>query len=136
MIQALRIFFVLVLVSMVGVTSWAGAKVALWEIPASVGGHPWFIATLFDTYWAFFTFYLWVCYKERSALARVVWFVAIVLLGNMAMAAYALAVLWHVPRRAPMERVLLRGEPVPLWVPLGLMGAFAAIVAVAAGVKP
>lgn len=108
MIVFLRVFFVVVLVSMLAVTGWASTQVALWDIPGEVGGHPWFIATLFDTYWAFFTFYLWLAYKERTLLSKVLWFLAVVLLGNIAMAAYMLIQLFRLPTDAPLERLLLR----------------------------
>ena len=132
MIVALRTFFIVVFVTMVAITSWAGAHVALWAIPASVGGHPWFIATLFDTYWAFFTFYVWLFYKEPSWAARLLWFLAIMLMGNMAMAAYALAVLFRVRADAEPAEVLLRGRPVSPWVPAGLIAAFGLVAAGAA----
>lgn len=108
MIWFLRVFFVLVLVSMLGVTSWASQQCALWAIPGSVGGHPWFIATLFDTYWAFLTFYCWVAYKERSWTGRIGWLLGILLLGNIAMAVYMLILLFRVPSNARMEDILLR----------------------------
>ncbi|MCB1207714.1 MAG: DUF1475 family protein [Verrucomicrobiales bacterium] len=108
MIPTLRIFFSIVLISMLAVTGWASSHVALWEIPGSVGGHPWFIATLFDTYWAFLTFYCWVVYKERGWGARVLWLIAILLLGNIAMAVYMLIQLFRVPATAHIEAVLLR----------------------------
>jgi hypothetical protein len=50
----------------------------------------WTIATLMDAYCGFLTFYAWVFYKERRWLPRMAWFLAIMALGNMAMAAYAL----------------------------------------------
>ncbi|MDI1311718.1 DUF1475 family protein [Prosthecobacter sp.] len=108
MIWFLRFFFLLVLGSMLAVTSWASTQCPLWEIPGSVGGHPWFIATLFDTYWAFLTFYCWVAYKERSWLGRIGWLVGILLLGNIAMAVYMLILLFRVPTSARMEDLLLR----------------------------
>lgn len=132
MIVALRCFFLVVLASMLAVTGWAGAQVALWSIPREIGGHPWFLATLADAYWGFFTFYLWLCHKEPSWLARVAWFVALVLLGNIAMATYGLIVVFRLPTHATARDVLLRGEPVPVWVPLGLSGALLAVSAVAA----
>lgn len=107
MIWFLRVFFIIVLVSMLGVTSWASRQCALWEIPGSVGGHPWFIATLFDTYWAFLTFYCWLAYKERSWLARIAWLAGVLLLGNIAMAVYMLIQLFRVPATARMEDILL-----------------------------
>lgn len=108
MIWFLRCFFTLVVASMLAVTSWASMRCALWEIPGAVGGHPWFIATLFDTYWAFLTFYCWVAYKERGWAARAGWLLGILLLGNIAMAAYMLIQLFRVPAGARMEEVLLR----------------------------
>jgi hypothetical protein len=108
MMPALRLFFIIVLISMLGVTGWASTEVALWKIPGGVIGHPWFIATLFDAYWGFLTFYCWVVYKERGWIARIGWLVAILLLGNIAMAVYALIQLWRVPADARIEDVLLR----------------------------
>ena len=108
MIWFLRVFFSVVLIAMLGVTTWASSVVALWETPRAVATHPWFIATLFDTYFAFLTFYCWVAYKETSNIARVLWLLAILLLGNLAMAVYMLRVLLRVPADADMKAILLR----------------------------
>lgn len=108
MIWFLRLFFIIVLVSMLCVTSWASNQCPLWAIPGSVGGHPWFIATLFDTYWAFLTFYCWVAYKERSWISRIGWLLGILLLGNIAMAVYMLILLFRAPTSSRMENLLLR----------------------------
>jgi hypothetical protein len=108
MIAILRIFFIVVLVSMLGVTSWASSRVALWEIPGEVGGHPWFIATLFDAYWGFLTFYCWVFYRESTVVARLGWFAAILCLGNIAMAVYMLILLFRLPGDAKASDILLR----------------------------
>ena len=111
MIWTLRIAFGFVLVSMLVVTSWASSQVALWNTPHAVATHPWFIATLFDTYFAFLTFYCWVVYKETSVFARLLWLVAILALGNIAMAAYMLIQLFRIPPGAPIKTLLLRREP-------------------------
>lgn len=108
MIVFLRVFFVLVLVSMLAVTGWASTQCALWKTPREVVTHPWFIATLFDTYWGFLTFYCWVFYKECGWLARVLWLIAILLLGNIAMAVYMLVQLFRVRADASIDDVLLR----------------------------
>lgn len=104
----LRFAFAFVLVAMLCVTSWASMEVALWKTPRAVATHPWFIATLFDTYFAFLTFYAWVAYKETTALARVGWLLGVLLLGNIAMAVYMLIQLFRVPVNASIEQVLLR----------------------------
>ena len=108
MIWFLRIAFIGVLVAMLWVTSWASMHVALWETPRAVATHPWFIATLFDTYFAFLTFFCWVAYKETKMWARLVWLLAILLLGNIAMAIYMIIQLFRVPADASLETVLLR----------------------------
>jgi hypothetical protein len=98
MIPFLRGLFLIIIASMLWVTGWASLRCPLFGIPHDVVTHPWFIATLFDAYWGFITFFVWVCFKQTSGLARVVWFVAIILLGNIAMSAYWLNELFHVPR--------------------------------------
>ncbi len=108
MILFLRIAFIFILVAMLGVTSWASVIVALWETPRAVATHPWFIATLFDTYFAFLTFYCWLAYKETSNVARVAWLIAILLLGNISMAVYMLIQLFRLPTNARIEELLLR----------------------------
>jgi Protein of unknown function (DUF1475) len=108
MLLILRVFFIIVLISMLGVTGWASVQCALWDTPRAVATHPWFIATLFDTYWAFLTFYCWVVYKERGWIARIGWLLGILLLGNIAMAVYMLIQLFRVPATARIEDILLR----------------------------
>jgi predicted permease len=108
MIWFLRLAFSGVVVTMLCVTSWASVQCTLWETPRAVVLHPWFIATLFDTYFAFLTFWAWLAYKESSNLARGLWLVAILLLGNIAMASYMLILLFRLPTNASMEQILLR----------------------------
>src|SRR6185436_3039113 len=107
-IWLLRLAFGFVLVSMLAVTTWASLQIPLWNTPRAVATHPWFIATLFDTYFAFLTFYCWVAYKEVSNVARLAWLIAILLLGNIAMAIYLLIRLFKLPTDAPIEALLLR----------------------------
>jgi hypothetical protein len=71
---------------------------------------PWSVATLFDAYFGFLTFYVWVAYKERSTAARVVWFILIMALGNMAMSAYMLLQLSKLRSGQPLESLLLRAK--------------------------
>ena len=97
-----------VLVTMLVVTTWASNIVALWKTPGSVIGHPWFVATLFDTYFAFLTFWLWVAYKEKGWGLRIAWLIWILLLGNIAMATYMLIQLFRAPTNGKLEDILLR----------------------------
>lgn len=118
MILFLRALFILIILSMLAVTGWAGSQQALGEFARSATfREPWVIATLFDAYWAFVTFYVWVAWREQSLGARVLWFVAIILLGNIAMAAYMLAQLFRVPADGSLQEVFVRREPGRLALP-------------------
>lgn len=113
MIWTLRLIFIGILASMLLVTGWASSVVALWKIPSELVRHPWFIATFFDTYFAFFTFWLWLAWRERTWIIGVAWLIAILLLGSIAMALYMLIRLFRVPANAPVQRVIGR-DPLPL----------------------
>ena len=108
MILILRLFFTLMLASMIAITGWASLDCALWRIPGEVASHPWFIATLADTYWAFLTFYAWLAYKETSWTSRAIWLLAILVLDTMAVASYMLNQLFRVTADAGIEQILLR----------------------------
>lgn len=108
MIIFLRIAFTFVLVTMLCATSWASYQCALWKTPQALVTHPWFIATLFDCYFGFLTFYAWLFYKESGWLTRIGWLMAILLAGNIAMSGYMLVTLFRLPANASIEQVLLR----------------------------
>jgi hypothetical protein len=124
MIVFLRVLFVVIFASMLGVTSWASFRCPLFAVPGDVAGHPWFIATLADAYWGFVTFFVWVCWKQTDWLARAAWFVAIMLLGNMAMAAYCLAELFRTSADKDLAGVLTTRRPgrSPLGISLAAVG--------------
>jgi len=127
MIIFLRFLFLLVIASMIAVTSWAGAQQSLSAFARSeTFRDPWVIATLFDAYWAFISFYVWMAWKEQSLGARLLWFVAVILLGNMAMAVYMLVQLYSVPANGPLDEVFTRRQPGHLALP----GALAAVAVV------
>ena len=89
------------------------------------------VATLFDAYWGFITFFVWVCYKQTSWLARGAWGVAILLLGNIAIASYCLAELWTGPRTTPVAEMLTARRGGPGWLGLGLAVAGIAVMTLA-----
>ena len=106
----LFILFGGILAAMLVVTVTASLHQPLWEW-GGLRAEPdrwWTYATLADAYFGFLTFYAWVFYKETRAAARAGWFVAIMLLGNIAMAVYVLLQLAKLPGGAPLSRLLLR----------------------------
>lgn len=111
--KTLRLLFGFILLSMIVVTSWASWRQPVWQW----GGlrqppdNAWTIATLFDAYYGFVTFYVWVVYKEARWLPRIGWLIAILLLGNMAMSAYVLLQLRKLPPQEPMAMLLTERNP-------------------------
>jgi hypothetical protein len=109
MIIFLRVFFIAVIVAMLGVTSWASLTQSLGDFARGpVIRDPWVIATLFDAYFAFLAFFVWVAWKERSLAARILWFVALILLGNFAIAAYMLRELFAIRADGDLTEVFTR----------------------------
>ena len=131
MITLLRVLFVAVLASMIWVTTWAGLQCPLFDVPRAVATHPWFIATMFDAYWGFTTFFVWVCFKQTAWSARGAWLVAILLLGNIAMSAYCLSELADLPPGTRLADVLTARRPGPGWLGLALAAAGLAVVSLA-----
>ena len=126
MITFLRILFAAVLASMLWVTTWASLQCPLFAVPRPVLTHPWFLATMADAYWGFATFFVWVCFKQTSWVARAAWFLAIMLLGNIAMSSYCLAALFRMPGDGNLADLLTRRQDGP-----GVLGPVLALLGVA-----
>lgn len=105
----LMTLFAAILLSLLGYTLWASAQQPVWQWQGPTSGPDrwWTIATLLDAYYGFITFFVWVCFKERGPVARVLWFVAIMALGNMAMSAYVLLQLHRLKPGEPVSSILL-----------------------------
>jgi hypothetical protein len=105
--------FSLVLIAMIWVTSWASSVQPVWEWTGlkETPNHAWTIATLCDAYFGFITFYVWVLYKEQTALKRALWFIAIMTLGNMAMAIFMLKELAMLKNSESLDQLWARRNP-------------------------
>jgi hypothetical protein len=106
--RALQMLFTFILVSLTAFNLWASTRQPVWEWGGlkTPPDNLWTIATLIDAYYGFITFYAWVLWKEVRALPRVLWFVAIMLLGNIAMSAYVLRQLARRPAADSMASLL------------------------------
>ena len=112
MISIFKLVYAGIFVCMVTVVTLASLKENLFAIPSVVSGDPWFIATLFDCYFAFFAFWLWICYRESSLVLKIIWFVAIACLGNIAMAVYVLINLFQLKNGDTIEKMFARKQPI------------------------
>lgn len=104
----LKILFTLILLAMLAVTTMASLDRGVFEASAELWPDPWFKATLADAYFGFIAVYVWIAYKEGTWPRRVLWFVLLMALGNIAIAVYLLIHLFRLPPGATMEDLLLR----------------------------
>jgi uncharacterized protein DUF1475 len=108
--QGVALLFLVILLTMILVTSLSSLRVPLWNSfnEFSWLHSPWAVSTLFDAYCGFLTFYVWVAYKEKTAFAKVIWFVLIMALGNIAMASYVLLQLSRLKPGDGIENLVVR----------------------------
>jgi len=94
----LKLLFAFIFVFMVVLTVRTSLRVSLWAAIPAFAANPWAVATLYDAYFGFLTFFCWVAWRERSLGIKVLWFVLIMALGNIAMSAYVLLQLFGLKR--------------------------------------
>jgi hypothetical protein len=102
----LKILFGAIFVVMVWINLEAARQMNILASFPLFGANPWAVATLYDAYCGFLTFYVWVAYKERALWARGLWFVLVMGLGNVAMSAYVLKELFKLKPGEPAWKVL------------------------------
>lgn len=121
--RLLTLYFVLVLVAMTWVSWHASTAPTITSLPqfaelvknkeginvlkgyVTVCSEPWGLATMFDAYFGFLAFWLYVAWRERTVAARLGWFVALMLLGNFAIAGYALLCLFAAKGETDLGKV-------------------------------
>jgi len=88
--RGLQVWFVLVFVVLLAGTVYASLEKNVLQAYVDLGTDRWGLATLFDAYFGFVAFFLWVAYKEATVLKGLLWFVLLMGLGNFAISGYAL----------------------------------------------
>lgn len=97
--------------SMIFLTVQTSLRMPIWDAFATFGDNPWAIATLWDAYFGFLTFYVWVAWREKRNSLRILWFVLIMTLGNIAMSLYVLIQLLRLPsHQSPALLLSTRNE--------------------------
>jgi hypothetical protein len=106
----LKLQFAAIFIWMVAMTTYVSIHKPIWMAGTefSWAGSPWAVATLFDAYFGFVTFFVWICFKERTVASKVLWFVLIMGLGNIAMSAYVLVQLFKLRDHEPLSNILTR----------------------------
>ena len=108
----LKLLFGGILIYMVSMTTWVSLHKSILASgnEFSWTASPWAVATLFDAYFGFVTFYVWVAYKERNWAAKALWFLLIMGLGNIAMSIYVLIQLFKLRPEQPAFAMLHRSN--------------------------
>lgn len=108
--NVLILLFSAILVTMLAVTLLASQDRNVLLAAVDLWADPWGRATILDACFGFLTVYVWVAWRERSWLWRVVWFVLFMGLGNIAIAIYMLRALIALPPGASVAELLRRPE--------------------------
>jgi hypothetical protein len=111
-VRALLIaLFGTIFVAMLYVTVSTSLRMPIWDAFATFGDNPWAVATLWDAYFGFLTFYVWLVWRETRMAPRIIWFVLVMALGNIAMSLYVLIQLWKLsPGQSPSLLFTSRNE--------------------------
>lgn len=104
----LKLLFATIFLWMTVLTVRTSLEISLWDAWDSFAANPWAVATLYDAYFGFLTFFVWVAYKERTHLSRLLWLVLILALGNIATSLYVLIQLFRLKPDQPAEALLWR----------------------------
>jgi predicted permease len=107
-LNILKALFALILFGMLFITITATIDQNIFEAVGNMWPNWWFKATLADAYFGFLTFFVWVAYKEVHLWRKLLWFAAIMLLGNLAISAYMLLELYKVQVGDTPETLLTR----------------------------
>ncbi len=95
MIKMLKILFSVLLLWICYVVISTSIKSNLFKEWDFLGTIPWMRATLWDFYTNVIVIYLWLCYKERGIVSKIIWLVMLVALGSIATCSYILIQLFR-----------------------------------------
>ncbi|MBK0379885.1 DUF1475 family protein [Mucilaginibacter segetis] len=95
MITTLKIIFSIVFVWVCYIVISTSMQSNLFKQWDYLGSIPWMRATLWDFYANVSVIYIWVCYKERSIPAKIIWLILLVALGSIASCAFVLIQLFR-----------------------------------------
>lgn len=88
LMRAIRLLSVAVVVAMVAIISYGLASGGFAEEGSAIWALAWGKVTLVDLYVGLLVFAGWIAVRERRVLPTVIWWVGLVILGNLAAAVY------------------------------------------------
>ena len=101
----LKLLFGFIFVFMVVMTVRTSMQESLWSAMPAFAASPWCMATLYDAYFGFITFFCWVAWRESLLGVKILWFVLIMAGGNIAMSLYVLIQLFQLKPEESVSRL-------------------------------
>jgi len=108
MITALKIFFSLLFVWMCYTVVSTSLNSNLFKEWDFLGSIPWMRATLWDFYANVTVIFLWICYKEKGIVFKIIWLILLVALGSIASCAYVLIQLFRLKPNEGIKELLTK----------------------------
>jgi hypothetical protein len=116
--RLITLYFILVLIAMTWVSWYACTTPSVSSLSDYsgkalnvIGGYvtvckePWGLATMFDAYFGFITFWFYVAWRENKLSVKFLWWIALMLLGNFAIAGYILLCLFQRPNETDISKI-------------------------------
>ena len=108
MITALKIIFSILLVWVCYTVISTSIQSNLFKEWAFLRSIPWMRATLWDFYTNVAVIYLWLCYKEKSIPAKIIWLVLLVTLGSIDSCCYVLIQLFKLKPNEGLKDLFIK----------------------------
>ncbi len=108
LIPALKIFFSLLFTWMCYQVISTSISSNLFKEWGFLGSIPWMRATLWDFYTNVTAIFLWVCYKEKSIVLKIIWLVLLMALGSIATCAYVLIQLFKLKKGEGLKEFFVK----------------------------
>lgn len=108
MITFLKILFSAVLLFMCYEVISTSLESNLFEEWHFLGGIPWMRATLFDFYANVLVIFIWIAYKERSIISKIIWLILLVCLGSIASCIYVLIQLFRLKKDESLKEFFVK----------------------------
>jgi len=105
MITFLKIVFSCLLVFMCYEVISTSLESNLFEQWDFLGSIPWMRATLWDFYANVLVIFVWVCYKEKNIVLKIIWLILLFCLGSIASCAYVLIQLFKLKKEEGLKEL-------------------------------
>ena len=107
MVTALKIIFSVLFVWITYIVISTSLESSLIKEWSFLGSIPWMKATLWDFYANIFIITLWMFYKEKLIVLKIVWVILFVCLGSIATCAYVLIKLFKLKANEGVKELLV-----------------------------